>query len=118
MKSCRAHVTCGECGKKSHLTKFCVRKVKKDEGRVYAMDYEGISEDSDYEDDTAKTLEEKSPHSWSSDSSDTDEEENDEDYVNVVAENDSETSEEEDVEYIKMITNVHSEGDDEDSKNA
>ena len=53
-KSCRAHVKCDECGKRSHLTKFCVRKDKKNEGRVYAMEYEGPSDDSDNEEDSAK----------------------------------------------------------------
>ena len=93
------------------MTKFCVRKDQKNEGRVYAMDYDGPSDDSDNEETNivANIMKEKRQEdSWSSDPQDTDEEDSDNDHVNKLAEtfnneSDSEdTSEEEDMEHIKV----------------
>ena len=70
------------------MTQFCVRKAKKTEGRVYAMEYDGPSDDSDDEKETKRVAiitEKRQEDSWNSDTSDNDGEDSDNDYVNKVA---------------------------------
>ena len=107
-RSCKIHVKCDECGRASHMTRFCVRRAKNREGRAYAMDYDGPSDDSDDE-EAVKTLE---AYGWSH----SDEEHSDEDDEETLyaahfndTNDDEDTSEEE--EEVKMV-NTHSDSED------
>merc|ERR1712082_299769 len=90
LKSCGKAVTCYECGKASHIAKFCVRRAMKLAGRVNAMEYDGPS---DSEDEEAYAIREEK---WDEDS---EEEEDSQENIYMIRNSndheDEDTSEEE-----------------------
>ena len=87
------------CGISSHMTKFCVRKAKRTEGRVYAMQYDESSEGSDDEED-ANLIETRPGDGWSTENEEV---------------NDEENSDDEDVNNIKETSNDESESEEDDT---
>ena len=109
-RSCGIPAKCNHCGKTSHLSKFCVRRSAFTGGRVYAMDYDGQSDDSDEESEEPKICTISS--SW-----DEDEDEEEEEQFNMDDPYASESDNDSDEDQIYTIAEGQdSDSDDEDSE--